>query len=122
MYSPIPQFATNRPECAMKMLSKIVWSEGMYLGPHHFQAQSRYFEDSIQFATANLWDDAHGVAACQLDPDALRNGTVSVIHARGLFQDGLVFDMPECDPLTGTAQHHRSLLANRRSHHHEPRN
>jgi type VI secretion system protein ImpJ len=83
----------------MKLLSKIVWSEGMYLGPHHFQAQSRYFEDSIHFATANLWDDAYGVAACQLDPDALRNGRVSVIHARGLFQDGLVFDMPECDPL-----------------------
>ena len=29
----------------MKHLSRLVWSEGMYLGPHHFQAQSRYFED-----------------------------------------------------------------------------
>jgi len=24
-------------------LSKVVWSEGMYLAQHHFQAQSRYF-------------------------------------------------------------------------------
>jgi type VI secretion system protein ImpJ len=30
----------------MKYLSRVVWPEDMYLGPHHFQAQSRYFEDS----------------------------------------------------------------------------
>jgi type VI secretion system protein ImpJ len=83
----------------MKLLSKVVWSEGMYLGPHHFQAQSRYFEDSIHFATSSLWNDAFGFAALQFDADALRNGTVSLVHARGLFPDGLAFDAPECDEL-----------------------
>jgi type VI secretion system protein ImpJ len=83
----------------MKLLSKVVWSEGMYLGPHHFQAQARYFEDSVHFATSNLWNDPYGIAACELDEDALRNGTVSLRHAHGLFEDGLAFDMPECDPL-----------------------
>ena len=81
----------------MKFLSRVVWSEGMYLGPHHFQLQSRYFEDSIRFATSELWFEAWGLAACQLDSEALRNGTVAVLHARGLFPDGLAFNMPECD-------------------------
>ena len=35
----------------------------------------------------------------ELDADALQNGTVSVLHARGIFRDGLPFDMPESDPL-----------------------
>jgi type VI secretion system protein ImpJ len=35
----------------------------------------------------------------QLDAEALKNGTVSLIHARGIFDDGMVFHMPECDPL-----------------------
>jgi len=82
----------------MKLLSRVVWAEGMYLAPQHFQAQNRYFEESFHFATASLWRDAYGLAACQLDADALRNGTVSLLHARGIFQDGLPFDIPECDP------------------------
>ena len=47
----------------MKLLSKIIWSEGMYLAPHHFQAQNRYFENSIHFATENLWNESYGFAA-----------------------------------------------------------
>lgn len=81
----------------MKLLSKPVWAEGMYLGPQHFQAQSRYFEDSLNFVTESLWRDAYGFAALQIDADALRNGTLSVSHARGLFADGLAFDIPGSD-------------------------
>jgi type VI secretion system protein ImpJ len=81
----------------MKLLSKVVWSEGMYLGPHHFQAQNRYFEDSVHFATTSLCKDPYGFAACRLDADALRNGAVSLVHAHGLFEDGLSFDMPGSD-------------------------
>jgi type VI secretion system protein ImpJ len=82
---------------SMKYLSRVVWSEGMYLGPHHFQAQSRYFEDSLRFATSSMWFEPWGLAGVQLDAEALKNGTVSLVHARGIFPDGLVFQMPECD-------------------------
>ncbi|MFN7993056.1 MAG: type VI secretion system baseplate subunit TssK [Bryobacteraceae bacterium] len=83
----------------MKLLSRVVWSEGMYLGPHHFQAQSRYFEDSLQFAISTLWYQPYGVLGCSLDQEALRNGTLAVVHARGIFPDGMPFLMPECDVL-----------------------
>ena len=83
----------------MNLLSRVVWSEGMYLGPHHFQVQSRYFEDSIRFATSSLWFAPYGLAGVELDADALQNGTVSLVHARGIFRDGLPFHMPESDPL-----------------------
>ncbi len=83
----------------MKLLSRVVWSEGMHLGPHHFQVQSRYFEDSIQFATSSLWFASYGLAGLELDADALYNGAVSLLHARGILPDGLPFNMPECDDL-----------------------
>jgi type VI secretion system protein ImpJ len=94
----------------VKLLSKIVWAEGMYLGPHHFQAQNRYFEEAVHFATTRLWRHAYGFAACQVDAEALRNGTVKLLHARGIFEDGLLFDIPECDappgPLNIAAEFH----------------
>ena len=83
----------------MKQLSKVVWFEGMYLGPHHFQVQSQSFEDLVNFSTASLWFAPYGVVSCKLDADALKNGIVSLIHARGLFPDGLAFQMPDADPL-----------------------
>ncbi|MBV8807902.1 MAG: type VI secretion system baseplate subunit TssK [Acidobacteriaceae bacterium] len=71
----------------------------MYLGPHHFQAQSRYFEDAINFATESLAFSPFGLLGYELNAEALRNGTVLLSHARGVFEDGLAFDMPCSDPL-----------------------
>ena len=82
----------------MKLLSRVVWSEGMYLAPHHFQAQNRYFENSVHFATSSLWRHASGYADLQIDADALRSGVVTLLSARGIFEDGLPFDIPVSDP------------------------
>jgi len=81
----------------MKQLSRVVWNEGMHLAQHHFQAQSRYFEDAIQFAVSSLFFAPYGLAGCELDADAIRNDSVSLIHARGMFPDGLPFDIPASD-------------------------
>lgn len=82
----------------MRTLTKPVWTEGMYLGPHHFQNQIRYFEDALDFVVQSLWRDAAGFAGFEFDGDALRNGTMALVHARGLFSDGLAFDIPGSDP------------------------
>jgi type VI secretion system protein ImpJ len=82
----------------MKQLSHIVWNEGMHLAQHHFQAQSRFFEDTVQFALTSLFFKPYGLVACELDTDALQNDTVSLVHARGIMPDGLPFDVPASDP------------------------
>lgn len=83
----------------MKQLSKVVWYEGMYLGPHHFQVETQSFEDLVHFSTSCLWFAPYGLASYKLEVDALKNGLVSLVHARGLFPDGLAFQMPDADPL-----------------------
>ena len=82
----------------MKFLSRVVWSEGMYLGPHHFQTQSRYFEDSITFLAASLWHQPWGLLHAELDQKAIRNGSAVLLHASGIFPDGLTFELPNSDP------------------------
>jgi type VI secretion system protein ImpJ len=71
----------------------------MYLGPHQFQVQNRYFEDSLRFATSSLWFEPYGLIGCEMDTEALINGVVSIIHARGILPDGLAFHMPDSDSL-----------------------
>lgn len=82
----------------MTSLSRVVWQEGMHLAQHHFQMQGRYFEDSLRFALDHLFYRPYGYAGMELDAEALRNGTVSVVHARGVLEDGLAFNIPEGDP------------------------
>jgi len=81
----------------MKFLSRVVWSEGMYLSPHHFQTQSRYFEDSIAFLANNLWREPWGLLRLELDDKAIRNGQAVLLHASGIFPDGMAFELPNSD-------------------------
>jgi type VI secretion system protein ImpJ len=81
----------------MKFLSRVVWSEGMHLGPHHFQTQSRYFEDSLWFLNSNLRQEPWGFLHFSLDSEALRNGLAILTFASGILPDGLIFDLPDCD-------------------------
>lgn len=82
----------------MKLLSRVVWSEGMHLAQHHFQAQSRYFEDLTAFTLASVFWRSYGLVAAELDADALLNGTVSLVHARGVMADGTPFHFPHDAP------------------------
>jgi ribosomal protein L22 len=49
----------------------------MYLGPHHFQAQSRYFEGAIQFVADTLWYRPWGFLGLELNQEALRNDALN---------------------------------------------
>lgn len=82
----------------MEALTRVVWSEGMHLAQHHFQAQSAYFERLAGGALDSLFSAPYGMLACELDREALLNGTVSLVAARGIMPDGLVFSFPEEPP------------------------
>lgn len=91
----------------------------MHLAPHHFQAQGRYFAEAQHFALSSLFPHGYGLAGIELDDEALLNGTVALVHARGIMPDGLPFHFPHDavpDPLpleelfSPTAQGHRVLL------------
>ncbi|MGI4980127.1 MAG: type VI secretion system baseplate subunit TssK [Janthinobacterium lividum] len=90
----------------MKLLSHVVWSEGMYLSPLHFQTQTRHQEDTLSFLVSNLWNQPWGFSYLQLDTEAVRNGSVLLSRAAGMFSDGLVFDFPASDEFPPTRSLH----------------
>jgi type VI secretion system protein ImpJ len=79
----------------MQVQSRIVWSEGMHLAQHHFQAQTAYFERLAGAAVSDLFHAPYGLLGCELDAEALLNGTVSIVSAHGIMPDGLPFSFPE---------------------------
>lgn len=86
----------------MKLLSHVVWSEGMYLSPLHFQTQTRNQEDTLAFLLSNLWNQPWGLSYLELDVEAVRNGSVSLLRAAGIMPDGLTFDFPASDQFPQT--------------------
>lgn len=82
----------------MSFDSKVVWSEGMFLNPQHFQQQERYLEryinGKLDAAGAYLW----GVSEFEIDQELLKLGKLSVAKARGIFPDGTPFSIPDLNP------------------------
>ncbi len=78
---------------------RVIWSEGLFLRPHHFQQQQRQFERSLDLRTTGARADGWGFAELELEPDLLMIGQFALRRARGVFPDGTPFAMPDDDPL-----------------------
>ncbi|MEI2415182.1 type VI secretion system baseplate subunit TssK [Orrella sp. JC864] len=85
----------------MALHHKVIWSEGMFLRPQHFQQQERYLERALHLRTAPLQGLFWGYARLALDSDALALGKVALRAAQGVFPDGTAFefDHPADAPL-----------------------
>lgn len=79
----------------MTFKHKVVWSEGMFLRPQHFQQAERHIEFLIQHRARLLSAHYWGFKLLEIDEDALALGVVSIRRAEGVFPDGTVFSIPE---------------------------
>ena len=78
---------------------KVVWSEGLFLRPQLFQQQERYFEHYIHQRASVLTPYHWGFSQLTVDRKALDYGKLALTSARGIFQDGTPFALPdECLP------------------------
>jgi type VI secretion system protein ImpJ len=83
----------------MSSNKRVVWSEGMFLRPQHFQQHDRYFERYTELRAGLMRSNGWGFAALELDHDLLSIGKLALRSARGIFPDGTPFSMPDDDPL-----------------------
>ncbi|MEJ2426525.1 MAG: type VI secretion system baseplate subunit TssK [Candidatus Thiodiazotropha sp.] len=81
----------------MSWMSRIVWSEGMFLRPQHFQQQERFLERHIQARCADLQPFSWGFTHLKLDRQALALGRLAITACRGVLPDGTTFDIPAHD-------------------------
>jgi type VI secretion system protein ImpJ len=81
----------------MTWRDRVIWTEGMFLQPQHFQQHDRHWEHQwrqrLQQAVAYAW----GFAALSLDEASLTLGKVGLSSAQGLLPDGTAFSAPGGD-------------------------
>ncbi|MEK9501977.1 type VI secretion system baseplate subunit TssK [Gemmatimonadota bacterium DH-20] len=81
----------------MRQMQPVLWTKGVILSPQHLQLQDRFLEDMLSFRLSAVSAWRWGFAALAVDREALAEGMVSLDSARGVFQDGLTFDVPGAD-------------------------
>ncbi|WP_299017760.1 type VI secretion system baseplate subunit TssK [uncultured Photobacterium sp.] len=72
---------------------KVVWSEGMFLSPQHFQQQERYLEGFTKAYCGFMNPARYGLASLELDHSLTSIGKVGIKRASGVFPDGTPFDL-----------------------------
>jgi type VI secretion system protein ImpJ len=83
----------------MNVPSKVLWGEGLFLRPQHFQQQDRYHEARLNETASALHPYCWGVRRLAVDTDALKTDTLRVTELALIFPDGEVVRAPDHDPL-----------------------
>lgn len=83
----------------MSATSKIMWSEGLTLGPQHFQRQDLYHETRLQRLASALNPHFWGVRSVQWNLDGLGHNRLSAESLSLIFPDGEIYEAPGADLL-----------------------
>ncbi|NBB70382.1 MAG: type VI secretion system baseplate subunit TssK [Alphaproteobacteria bacterium] len=75
--------------------SKVVWSEGMFLRPQHFQQFERYVEHLVRGRSDGLVPHAWGLSELALNRGLLESGQFGLTSAAGVMADGTPFRLPD---------------------------
>jgi type VI secretion system protein ImpJ len=83
----------------MSYSAKVLWGEGLFLRPQHFQRQDAYHEarlfESIQAIQPYNW----GVRSVVFDRDSLTNNVLRATSLALVFPDGALYAAPQADDL-----------------------
>jgi type VI secretion system protein ImpJ len=83
----------------MSWYSKVVWSEGLFLRPHHLQQNDRYLEHLTETRTRHTTAYPWGFSHIEVDLDLAQQSKFSVRRAAGVMPDGTPFDIPNDSPI-----------------------
>ncbi|KAA8998154.1 type VI secretion system baseplate subunit TssK [Affinibrenneria salicis] len=77
----------------MNKTDKVIWSEGMFLRPHHFQQAESYLEAYVRNWGKSQHSFNWGFLTLELDQSLLQQGKVALSRASGILPDGTPFDI-----------------------------
>lgn len=79
--------------------NRVMWSEGMFLLPQHFQYQDEYHQHQLAEFGHRTSPFHWGVQQIEIDEDALAQGVLAFRRVKLVFPDGTLYDAPQHDPL-----------------------
>lgn len=83
----------------MNFAPKVLWGEGLFLRPQHFQRQDSYHESRLHQTAVALHPYAWGVRNLQIDTEALANSSLRFNELSVIFPDGEPYSAPQDDNL-----------------------
>ncbi|WP_395700729.1 type VI secretion system baseplate subunit TssK [Aquabacterium sp.] len=81
----------------MSWRNRVIWSQGMFLQPHHFQQEARFVEHLVDTRGRAANPYAWGFSELVLDEAQLALGHLGVVRASGVLPDGTPFSFPDID-------------------------
>ncbi|MGN6890474.1 type VI secretion system baseplate subunit TssK, partial [Neisseria sp. P0014.S004] len=75
----------------MAIEAKVVWSEGIFITPQHFQQFERYLESGLRQLAVSKEGYFWGFSSLVLNSDGLKRGVLGIREAEGIFPDGSIF-------------------------------
>src|SRR5579884_3971735 len=82
----------------MSWYSKVAWTEGLFLRPHHLQQNDRYFERLIETRVRHITPYPWGFSHLEIDRDLAQQSKFALRRAAGILPDGTPFDIPADSP------------------------
>lgn len=79
----------------MQKNDRTLWTEGMFLGPQHFQQHDRFLLNTVALIVRGIGPHAHGLIDYEMDSHALNEGKIALNAISGIFPDGTPFNLPE---------------------------
>ena len=79
------------------MDNRIVWREGLFIRPQHFQQNDRYYAYELMKRTSSSGSNKWGFFDLEIDQDLLGSGKVVIKRASGILKDGTLFNIDSKD-------------------------
>ncbi|SHF36902.1 type VI secretion system protein ImpJ [Modicisalibacter ilicicola DSM 19980] len=92
--------------------NRVVWNEGLFIKPQHFQQQQRSLETLIDIRLKGASGQPHGFLSLELNTEFLSFGRIALTRASGVMPDGTAFRLPEDDAEPAPLEIEDSALTN----------
>ena len=78
----------------MSLYNPVVWQDGMFMKPQHFQQLDRY-QGKQSGMLSGFESPLHwGIKRIEINTELLALGKIGITHAEGILQDRTPFDLP----------------------------
>ncbi|AXV34756.1 type VI secretion system-associated protein [Aeromonas hydrophila] len=98
----------------MSSRNRVIWREGLFIKPQHFQQQQRHSDYALHARLSALSDYFYGLQSLAINEDYLGFGRIALVGATGILPDGTVFNIPNDDVLPTPLEVTDSSVANQK--------
>ena len=98
----------------MSNRNRVIWREGLFIKPQHFQQQQRYSDYALHARLSALSDYFYGLQSLAINDDYLGFGRIALMAATGILPDGTVFNIPNDDVLPPPLEISDASVANQK--------